>query len=377
MKIKVKTVFQFYLKLFLLAVILRLCFLGMIFWIFRDSMNDFLSRSDGGSYLHVAQQIFFGSQAESPATPYDTRVFLGWPLMFGWGSFIVRGEFVMFGLLLVLSGLVPCLFHGLTHNRPLSMLLCFFTPAWLLHSVHPMGEAAYLFWGLLSILMMQERRPWIAGIALGWMISIRPYAVVLAFAFTLSLLRYEKAYKHFIYLFLGSLLLPVGSLILNHAMYGDILHQFHMYGKHLGELNLTPAIVEKLGNPSGHWGFPLYHVLTTPWKVTTPIWKTVYIYSHVAMILGVTWIGLRSVRSWQKWDPLDGMMHFWFFGNTVLILCSGPYWGFHSFDRYCVWALPAMLWMVRKYLPLPSPQLAILGLMSLGVVAFSLVKCFR
>jgi hypothetical protein len=34
--------------------------------------------------------------------------------------------------------------------------------------------------------------------------------------------------------------------------------------------------------------------------------------------------------------PID-----WAAPDTAFIVCGGPYWGFHSFDRYAVWALPA------------------------------------
>jgi hypothetical protein len=69
-----------------------------------------------------------------------------------------------------------------------------------------------------------------------------------------------------------------------------------------------------------------------------------YVYAHVVALFV-----LVTVPAWRCWrarannNALTLVLLGWLVLNSAAIVCGGPYWGFHSFDRYFVWAWPAAL----------------------------------
>jgi hypothetical protein len=157
-------------------------------------------------------------------------------------------------------------------------------------------------------------------------------------------------------------------------MYGDPLHQLHAY-EALPNVGEAAGALAARGYSSGHWGWPFLHLVATPTWVEVPAWKVAFIAGHVAAVLAACSIG---VMGWGR-SALSDVMTVWAVGNTVLIVSAGPYWGFHSFDRYAVWALPAYGYLLTSALPRSRPVWAALGAASVGIAAYGLGRhlCHR
>jgi len=355
-------------RMFLLALVLRAGFISVLFLRY-GSTDILLLGGDGGFFQKLSEAIYLRPGPDISFA--ESRFFLGWPMIFGWGNWLGSGRAVMISLTVLFSALVPGIFYMLTEEEELSWLLCFFPPAWLLYSIYPMSEPAYLALGLGSLLLLKPERAFWPGFLMGAMLSVRPYALPLTLAQLLvtgrrggrSLIRYVA----------GVILMPLVAGWLNLRMYGDLFRQVRAYSVRLEELNISADAAERLGHPSGHLGIPFVNILITPWKVPTPLWKVLYIYVHLAALLAVLVISFRRMRYWRQFGELETCMFAWFLGGSLLIVSTGPYWGFHSFDRYFLWAWPAMLWIGRDYFRAGfRVRLALLAL-SVSMAAFAIL----
>lgn len=361
-----------YAALFLAAVVLRLALLGATL-VSEPSIEDFLSRSDAGSFLRVANRIYGGASFAGDAGGYHQRVFLGWPLLFGWSLWLGHPVEGMFALDLIFSGLVPCLFLKLSGDRLPAWALCFLTPAWLVYSTYPMSEAAFLACGLGSLVLLGQGSLGRAGLALGWMGAIRPHALALLVGQAVLLHRRRRGIQLGGWIrYAGALsIAPAITLSLNWSLYGDPFHQLHVYSKPLTELNLS--LEQAAPFASGHWGAPFYWLIATPLLSSVPALKWTYVYAHVAALVVLAFWGVRDWRRGESSD-VDLCMLIWLVANAGLIVSAGPYWGFHSFDRYFLWAWPAGLWILRGRVRLRSPLITGLSLLSLMTALYILLR---
>ena len=103
-----------------------------------------------------------------------------------------------------------------------------------------------------------------------------------------------------------------------------------------------------------------------------PLWKTVYIYAHIPVLVVLFGRGLRQLgRSLEPWDRA---LVLGFLANAALIVCTGPYWGFESFDRYFVWGLPGALWLARPWLGAQPRWHWVLGPLSVAIALRALLS---
>lgn len=317
--------------------------------------RSFLTFSDASSFLGVARAILEPERI-SDLSHYDTRVFPFWPaceaVLLGAGL----PEVVIWGLPIALTGLVSWLFFLLTRNFLLAMLLSCAPPVWILSTVHPMSEAVYLAFGLVAALAISRTHYLLAGLLAGAMVATRPFGLawVGAGAILAVLALWRARDARLLWRFaLGSTIGVLPLIVLNLHLYGDVLHQVRVYAGSLDGLNLASRSAEALGHSTGHWGPPFLHVLTTPWKIAVPLWKTVYIYTHVAAVIVLVPVAVWAVcHSWR--DSAQAHVHFLllaFVLNCALIVCTGPYWGFHSFDRYFLWGIPGALLAASHLVP--------------------------
>lgn len=318
--------------------------LGLLAWesLRGQAVLSYVYFSDASSFLGVARAILDPARV-AELTYYDTRVFPLWPAVEAVLLALRASDVVLLGLPIALSGAVSWLLHRATGNLPAALLLGCAPPVWLISTVHPMSEAFYLTLGVAAACAFGGRRFAFAGVLAGLMVATRPFGIAWVAAGALLLVagaRSGRGRAEFLR-YSGGVALGVIPLIgLNLHLYGDVLHQLRVYNTDLATLNLGAEAAQSLGGATGHWGPPFWHVLTTPWRVEVPLWKTVYIYAHVAALLALVPSALRQLRTGTA---AERFLLLAFLVNGALIVCTGPYWGFHSFDRYFLWGLPGAL----------------------------------
>ncbi|MDD2765422.1 MAG: hypothetical protein PHE83_15780 [Opitutaceae bacterium] len=353
--------------------------LGFLFGALGLGWQEYLGLSDGGSFLTLARTMLNRSSLV-PLTFYDTRVFPFWPL--GEALVLTTGlpEPAVLGLTVLLSGLVVWLFHRLTGSLPFALLLAVFPPAWVLASVHPVSEALYLALGLAAAWALRLNRFCVAGLCMGAMISTRPFGIAwaaMAVVLGANESRLRRSWRQ-VALTISGIFVGLSPLILiNLHFYGDVWHQVRVYAAPLNALNVHGAVSQTLGPAQGHWGPPFWYVLATPWIVPVPFWKVAYIYAHVVALLLLIPVALSGMR--EEFNGRRDLARILLFGafvlNGILIVCGGPYWGFHSFDRYFLWGLPGALLSAERILHgRLLPWLPLAGVVSLAAVGFSLVQ---
>jgi hypothetical protein len=332
------------------SVALRCALLATVFWLKKDSWGHFLSNSDAGSFLSFAK-VLYGINPVSSLSLYDTRVFPGWPLMFGWALKMGCPDQAMLVIAVLLAALVPVLFYRLTGERTLAWYLVYFPPAWLVATTHPVSEAAYLAIVLAALLAVKHGRPVLSGALGGACVVLRAFGVAWLGGIFLGQHWRDHRISRATILTMVSGSIPVaGLLAISWAVYGDPLRQLHVYGQPLAQLNIPAGLAAELHNPSGHWGLPFEHLLLTPWRTHVPLWKIAYIYAHVPVVLILVWRAIVFLRENPGAESWQVALVLGFLANTALIVCTGPYWGFESFDRYFVWGLPGALWLARTWL---------------------------
>ena len=356
-----------------LAVGIRAALYAGCWLLLREPVQTLLRASDGISYLRVARLIYGASARAADVAAYDSRVFLTWPLIFGWTRLLgheIRG---LFALTIVAAAVAPCLMFALTRSRRLALLMCVAPPAWLMHTTFPMSEAACMVLALASLIAAIRGRGVLAGLAAGLMLAGRPFGLALAIG-EVWILRRRHGWSRRLALFVAALTVaPIATALLDWHVFGSAFHQVAVYAMPLADLNVAPEAVAALGYPSGHWGLPFAALLTTPWRVAVPAWKIVYIYANAVVVLFASWRAWRVLRRPSSTD-LDVSFGLWLIGNTAFAVCGGPYWGFFSFDRWCVWALPAILWSYRGVLERRRDVAAALGSASVVLVAWALSR---
>lgn len=328
----------------------------LLAFLFRAEWDvvSFLSVSDAGSFKNVASCLA-GLASPGTLSMYDGRVFPGWPLLLAPGFLAFPALYWMHFLTLGLVGLCLWLFSRFTDSTPALLLFALTPPAWVLNGVHAMAEPAFLA-GSLGALFLASRRQWLwAGVLGGFTCVIKPYGIFPALGLVVMALWSDPSrpgrVRDFTALAVGGLGGPLVYVLLNLYLFGNPIRQFAVYGMPLEELNVTPEIAEKIGHASGHWGMPFVALLQTPWLMPTSPAKILYIYAHaVAVIL----LGVGALYRFWKGKiaptPVNAALLAWLWGCGFAIFCGGPYWGFHGFDRYCVWLWPALLLLYAEEL---------------------------
>lgn len=329
------------------------------------SVQHYLLSSDAPSYVAVARALLTGVRPESA---WHERVFLGWPMLIALPGALIGHEAAALWLAVLLAALVPVIYFALTDDRPVSLLLAVLTPTWLMHSSLGMGEPAFLALQLLALLAWSRGRPLQGSAWASAAMVVRPTAFFVWLAIALADLRAHRRPR------LTLLVAPAAAtglvLLCNAALYSDPARQLHAYS---GIPNIKAehlAALQQLPGPDGHHGLPLLHVLATPFVIEVATWKVAFIWAHLAAVIAACAIGIRR----RERSELERAMLLWALCSTAFIVSTGPYWGFHTFDRYVVWALPAYAYLVRDRLPRSTWMIAALGAVSFALALWSRLR---
>jgi hypothetical protein len=358
-----------------IGVAARLAILALAMTLTQLNIDDLYGFSDGGSYLGVGKAIYGIGDGGAGLTDYDRRVFPGWPWAIGWVGYFVHSKEILVGLTIMAGAIVPCLFVLLSEDRKTGIVLLYGTPAWLLHTIYPMAEGFFLALVLLAFLAAANRWILVAGLLAGWAVVTKPFGIA-ALAGVLLVVASKSgtgAWGRSVFRFLGAAAVgPLLLIVFNVHLYGDPLAQLHTYAKGISELNVASDVAARLGFPEGHWGYPFYWLIMTPLRVPVPIWKLFYIYAHVVALVV---LGVMAIAGVREASVLGRGMRVWLVLCALLIVSTGPYWAFQSFDRYFLWLLPAAAWVAAGQLRrLPLFAHVSLGLMSALAAGYGLVR---
>jgi hypothetical protein len=204
------------------------------------------------------------------------------------------------------------------------------------------------------------------------MLAGRPFGVALIAGQIWVLLRRGEGVRRALLFSAAVAVAPIATSLLELRLFGNAFHQVAVYAMPLADLNVASDTAAALGMPAGHWGWPFAALLMTPTQVHVPIWKLLYVYANLVVVLAAC---RRAVRTLGRASTdLDLCQSVWLLGNTAFAVCGGPYWGFFSFDRWCIWALPAVLWPYREWLERRLGLTVAIGAASIAAVAWALSR---
>jgi len=165
--------------LFALGLALRGAFAWLVFGIWHEQWSHYLLLSDGSCFVPVAKVLWGQAPIESLGF-YVSRVFPGWPAVFGGLLWLLPEPLAALGSAMLLAAIIPVVFYALTRAWPAACALVWLPPAWLLASVHPIAEPLFFLLGLGALWCWQrDRLAWAGGLA-GAMCATKPYGVFLA-----------------------------------------------------------------------------------------------------------------------------------------------------------------------------------------------------
>lgn len=350
-------------SLFSIALVARLVVLGVVLGISGLTLPALLEATDVPSYVVVARALFEG--AVLPPDSWHTRVFPGWSALIGPPGLVFGYAWSAVVLGIVAAAAVPVAYRRCGGSSQGAWLLVWMSPAFVLCSAFGMSEPANLLLILASYLLLQRKHPLAAGLVMGAAGLFRPASVFacLGGVFLLPATGRGIAFVRYV---VGCGLVAGLLLPFNRVEYGDWLHQLGMYG-HAANIPVTALV--QLGydaDNAPHWGWPFASLIAGALRLPVPAWKLGYIAANVAMVIIALAIALRRLGDGSA-VALDRAMAAWLVGNSLFIFCTGPYWGFHSFDRYAVWAMPATVHFLAIGVRLPA------WLQGAGIVASTVV----
>lgn len=336
-----------------------------------------MSISDSLAYVTVARMAVSGVRV----TPgWDERVFIGWALTLALPGALFGYEVTCLVLGTVCAALTPVVAYKLTGDRVSSLAAALLTPTWLRESSMGMSECVFMLYQLLAIWACLQRRTALASLAAAAAMIVRPTGAFVWVALAYVMMRRRNWSALAMHCVIAAFAIAF-VLAFNQHFYGDALRQAHLYSQlpNIGEDGA--AAIARLPHGAGHLGIPFLHLIATPFVLHVPTWKVVYIWLHAVLVVAACVIGVRDWRASAserdtRGSELDAMMLIWAVLNTAFILCTGPYWGFFTFDRYCLWAMPAYLYLARAYLPKRNVLWIALASVSIGLAFWGTARRF-
>ena len=325
------------------SITVHLIILGVCYSRSSANIEVMLKRSDAHSYLQVADLFISGRPL---SVPFAGRVFPGWPICFAPAYAIIKSPWVPVVVAILISCVLPLMQLSISGNRTAAIIMICGTPTLLMHSVLAMSEPLFLLLTLGSCLAFARDRSSLAALLTGVAAWVRPTSCFLWLGQALELVargRRVEALKMSVIAGLAA-----GSMFLFNAwLYGSPFYQFGQYGT---LPNISDQARQALGlweNGGSHFGMPMVNLIKASLLTHPPLWKQAFVWGHVVMLMMFLVFGSSSA---SRSEPYWTSNFVWAAGTGLFILCTGPYWAFHSFDRYFVWALPAYLALIQPWL---------------------------
>lgn len=300
--------------------------------------------SDAGSYIAVVTAIV---QGEMPEDPFFARVFPGWPLFIAPVYVIFSSEWAPVILTLLIASLLPSLHFLLTKDRVASLVMTCGLPCLLAGPAFLTNEHFYLMMIYLSCLAGKHSKYHLASLITGLTAWIRPLSFFLWIGQSLIYLR-QRQIKTWLTtsIIAGGVVLMM--FVFNKAVFGVPFIQFQQYSC---LPNISPEQFQMLNLQEGqgsHSGFPFVNLVKASLYTNPPLWKQIFVWSHVLFLCGlILFCFIRPQFKDEEWS-----LHFInSLGVALFIFSTGPYWAFHSFDRYFSWGLPSYLILLRPLMP--------------------------
>ncbi|MGN6727490.1 MAG: hypothetical protein ACTHLZ_16340 [Tepidisphaeraceae bacterium] len=340
------------------AIVARVLFIGLACRLHHQSLQDWAGMGDGVNYIHYADHMFGRPTAFSA---YDARVFPGLPIAMGlvslcgmpaWFAGIVVGVISGAGAAALTAILCRC--------RRVGWMLAVLPPIFLVCSVGPTTEPLLLLLCLLGLLIGEESG-WvgtlIAGLLFGYAGIVRPVACFAVMAFIAREWMSGRRSRPIVAGAIAAAVVLSGLAIVRHVT-GDALYGVRYYAEsdsaYRGDL----------------FTWPFKSLIFTPFYEPVGRSKLIYVWLHVAAVLGLIGVLARRVRSQPRTPAehrMDVAMLVWLAGNTLFVLCVGNKWGLQAFPRFALPALPAMAWAVRRWIPASVGWLALAAVISFAV----------
>jgi hypothetical protein len=356
-------------SLVVVSAVPRAAILACVLLVWGASLAHWFLTSDAPSYVAVARSISTGTRVTSA---WDERVFPGWPLTFVASGLVCPFEWGCLWVGVALACLLPWLVWRATDSWKLALLSAYFTPTWLLHSCNGMSEPALLVYVVGSLVLYRARRLVPASALIGLAMLTRPTALF-AWAGMAYCLAAGKRWRQLIIYVTVSGAVAGTLLPLNLWLYGDPFRQVRAYSN-LPNISEEAKARLGAGQPAyGHLDLPFRSLVRATWLLRPPAWKVAYVWLHVAAALAAC-----AVAAWTRpAHDVGRVMACWAWLNTAFIVCAGPYWGFHSFDRYWVWAMPAYFYFLQAVVPSRRAAHALLLVLATAAVLAAVSRHFN
>ncbi|MGH9440714.1 MAG: hypothetical protein ACRD16_00405 [Thermoanaerobaculia bacterium] len=320
------------LLILFVALGVRLALFVFAFWRL-GGLTPVINLADEPSYAALAHMIGTG---ERPANRWMERMFPGWPLLLAIPCRFLPIDWTILLMGALLAAAVPVLFFLLTRDFGMSVAVALVPPTWLKHSCIGMSEPAMLVLVLLSLVLYVRGKKVASAIPMAASTLIRPVAGFAAIGVLWLVFRRSGWRRAMVWaaIFSSAILFQVAF---NLHYYGVWNRQARLYAN---DPTLSPEILRAF--PAGmtrraYLNVPFASLILTPLRLSTPPWKVAFIAANVVAVVVSCVFLLRRLRD----SDLSFVFAVWGILNAGFIFCLGPYWGFHSFDRYAIAALPA------------------------------------
>jgi hypothetical protein len=267
------------------------------------------------------------------------------------------------------AALVPVAYYRLIPDFREALVLTVFTPTWLENSCLGMSEPLYLLALLLAMRCFFMGRLYLSGLLLAIAALTRPTAVFLWVGLALLLVQ-RRAWRSLLSWSALCALGPLLTLALNGYFYADWTHQSRLHGAPINTPRAEMLLLADGGDTRTYLNVPFKALVLTPLNLVIPPGKIAFVYLHLLAVLAAS--GIALVQFFRS--DFDRVIAVWAILNTCFIVSTGPYWGFHTFDRYCVWALPAYLYFLGRFLTRRVVIVAGIGAASILMALWGLAK---
>jgi hypothetical protein len=312
-----------------LAIATRCAMLLFVFATHRLPPQRLPQVRDGATYLAYAQAVTAGHEGFDHLSPYDRRVFPGYPLVLAaLHAYAAPAIAVFVNVLAATAAAVLTLF--LFDDRRVALAMATLTPSYVMYSTTVMTEPLVLALGLAALVAAPRARGTISGALLGVVALTRPLAVPLGVAYVVGQHRDRRNVAACI---IGCAVVMLAGAIWFGWWSGHLLAGVEAYRTN------TRAY-----GTYGIFSLPFASLFAAPIAEHAPLWKIIYVWAHVAAVLAGFVLLLRE-------RPRPAREIAWLASNTAIVLCIGGRWGFDEFHRFIIPALPPLFFAWRNVLP--------------------------